>query len=412
MLNTSDVKSLGKGGTTVSLEGISDKLIYANTSEIVDANLTLTSSSTLTDLVNGMSAEKTKVIRVNNDNAAYTQVRRILDNPETGGPPSSLCCFYFKFVSTDLIQAYYGYSSNYLSVSIIAKFPASGWGFTSWRALNAGNFATQLHSAGPSSTAITVSRSDENSFPSMLFSLNGNFAESYRQGIVISNSSQGNTGIMIGKDNMAYVDYSGTYIYLREDNVKTINNTSIYGSGNIDTTPTLKTINSQSITGDGNINTLKVYHGNEWNPEIDSDFDGGVWVGYRTLSSGQDPTGTGTTSVNINAFKFGDGRGSGGYSDVYCKKLYTSSDERLKENIKPYEPTTSVLDLSIKEFNYKDSKVKSVGVIAQEVQKLFPDVVNEDKKSGYLSVDDRSLMYMLMAEVKKLRDRINELEGK
>jgi hypothetical protein len=194
--------------------------------------------------------------------------------------------------------------------------------------------------------------------------------------------------------------------------LKTINSQSILGSGNIDTTPTLKTINSQSITGSGNINTLKVYHGNEWNPEIASDFGGSVWVGYRTLSSGQDPTGTGTTSVDINAFNFGDGRGSGGYSDVYCKKLYTSSDERLKENIKSYEPKVSVLDLSIKEFNYKDSETKSVGVIAQEVQKLFPDAVNEDKKSGYLSVDDRSLMYMLMAEVKKLRDRVNELEGR
>lgn len=210
---------------------------YTNTSEIVDANLTLTSSSTLTDMVNGMSAEKTKVIRVNNDNAAYTQVRRILDNPETGGPPSSLCCFYFKFVSTDLIQAYYGYSSNYLSLSIIAKFPASGWGFTSWRALNAGDsIPTQLYSAGPSSTAIKVFRADENSFPSMLFSLSGNFAESYRQGIVISDSVQGERGIMIGKDNIAYVDDSGTYIYLRANNVKTLfgNQQSIYGSGNID----------------------------------------------------------------------------------------------------------------------------------------------------------------------------------
>lgn len=224
---------------------------YTNTSEIVDANLTLTSSSTLTDMVNGMSAEKTKVIRVNNDNAAYTQVRRILDNPETSGPPSSLCCFYFKFVSTDLIQAYYGYSSNYLSLSIIAKFPASGWGFTSWRALNAGDsIPTQLYSAGPSSTAIKVFRADEYLFPSMLFSLAGNFAESYRQGIVISDTVQGNRGIMIGKDNIAYVDDSGTYIYLRANNIKTLfGNQSIYGIGNIDLYKHNIMIRDESSTG-------------------------------------------------------------------------------------------------------------------------------------------------------------------
>ncbi|HCY73081.1 MAG TPA: hypothetical protein DHU75_02860 [Rikenellaceae bacterium] len=114
----------------------------------------------------------------------------------------------------------------------------------------------------------------------------------------------------------------------------------------------------------------------------------------------------------MSSYKFVNGAGNGGYVDIYCAKLYTSSDERFKENIKPYEPTVSVLDLSVKEFNYKVSKIKSVGVIAQEVQKLFPDAVSADEKTGYLSVDDRSLMYMLMAEVKKLRDRVDELEGK
>lgn len=220
------VKATGGGGTSE----------YANTSEIVDANLTLTNSSTLTDFVNAMSAEKTKVIRVNNDNAAYTQVRRILDNPETSGPPSSVCCFYFKFISTDLIQAYYGYSSNYLLASTLAKFPTSGWGHTNWRAFDAENsIPTQLYSVNPSSTAITVLRSDENSFPSMLLSLHGNFAESYRQGIIVSTSALGNRGIMIGDHDIVYVNDSDAYFYLRANNVKTLfGNQSIYGSGNID----------------------------------------------------------------------------------------------------------------------------------------------------------------------------------
>lgn len=198
--------------------------------------------------------------------------------------------------------------------------------------------------------------------------------------------------------------------FLHQGNVKTIGGQSIYGSGNINTTPTLKTINSQSITGDGNIylNEFRVTNSNELNFKASASVDD-LYVGIATISE----TGATQTNYTIGCYKFMKGTGStSAFADLYCAKLYTSSDERLKENIKPYEPTTSVLDLSIKEFNYKDSKVKSVGVIAQEVQKLFPDVVNEDKKSGYLSVDDRSLMYMLMAEVKKLRDRVNELEGK
>lgn len=193
-------------------------------------------------------------------------------------------------------------------------------------------------------------------------------------------------------------------------NVKTINGQNIYGSGNIDTTPTLKTVNSTSLTGDGNIylKEFGVTDGNELNFKASASISD-LYVGYATMSE----TGAKQKEYTISNYKFLKGTGSTSeFADLYCAKLYTSSDERLKENIESYEPTTSVLDLSIKEFNYKDSKVKSVGVIAQEVQKLFPDAVSADKKSGYLSVDDRSLMYMLMAEVKKLRDRVNELEGR
>lgn len=197
---------------------------------------------------------------------------------------------------------------------------------------------------------------------------------------------------------------------LTTGNVKTVNGQSIYGSGDIDTTPTLKTVNSTSLTGDGNIylKEFGVTDSNELNFKAGASVSD-LYVGYATMSE----TGAKQTGYTISNYKFMKGTGStSAFADLYCAKLYTSSDERLKENIESYEPTTSVLDLSIKEFNYKDSKVKSVGVIAQEVQKLFPDAVSADKKSGYLSVDDRSLMYMLMAEVKKLRDRVNELEGR
>lgn len=198
--------------------------------------------------------------------------------------------------------------------------------------------------------------------------------------------------------------------YLHQGNVKTIGGQSIYGSGDISVTPTLKTVNSTSLTGDGNIylKEFRITDSNELNFKASAPLTD-LYVGYATMSE----TGVKQTEYPISNYKFMKGIGStSAFADLYCAKLYTSSDERLKENIEPYEPTTSVLDLSIKEFNYKDSKVKSVGVIAQEVQKLFPDAVSADKKSGYLSVDDRSLMYMLMAEVKKLRDRVNELEGR
>lgn len=214
----------------------------------------------------------------------------------------------------------------------------------------------------------------------------------------------------ISPSGISFVNPGGTTYAVTSGDLKTVNGQSIYGSGNIDTTPTLKTVNSTSLTGDGNIylKEFGVTDSNELNFKASASMSD-LYVGLVTISE----TGAKQTGYTISSYKFMKGTGStSAFADLYCAKLYTSSDERLKENIEPYEPTTSVLDLSIKEFNYKDSKVKSVGVIAQEVQKLFPDAVSADKKSGYLSVDDRSLMYMLMAEVKKLRDRVNELEGR
>lgn len=379
MLNTSDVKSLSKGGTTVSLEEISNS---------IDNKLSIDSLTGYNGIVIDKAATGGSVqVKMGNgfdlgdymleSYAAWITVSASTANPhidiaESGGD------YQLILTPNGITHKENGATTNFLREDNFSTLMSSGF-----------NLGTT-----------------EQGFIKLSNSLDSSY------NIYMEVSHPSTETIHIGYNDITWSRLTESAKYLRENNVKTINNTSIYGSGNIDTTPTLKTINSQSLTGDGNINTLKVYHGNEWNPEVASDFSGDMWLGYRTLTSGQDPTGTGTTSVAINGFKFGDGKGSGGFSDVYCKKLYTSSDERLKENIKPYEPTASVLDLSVKEFNYKDSKVKSVGVIAQEVQELFPDAVSADEKTGYLSVDDRSLMYMLMAEVKKLRDRVDELEGK
>ena len=393
MLTTSDVKSLSKGGTTVSLEEISNNI----DNKLSIDNLT---GGNGIEIAKNTAGDKVEAKLSNNITLGFLQI-------PTQGITGSLTIKTFggskpTFIHLDDngISTRFGNTNSINIVEDGIKYiDSSGVTQVTYNYLREDNFSTLMSSGFNLGTT-------EQGFIKLSNSLDSSY------NIYMEVSHPSTETIHIGYNDITWSRLTESAKYLRENNVKTINNTSIYGSGNIDTTPTLKTINSQSITGDGNINTLKVYHGNEWNPEVASDFSGDMWLGYRTLTSGQDPTGTGTTSVAINAFKFGNGNGSGGFSDVYCKKLYTSSDERLKENIKPYEPTASVLDLSVKEFNYKDSKVKSVGVIAQEVKELFPDAVSADEKTGYLSVDDRSLMYMLMAEVKKLRDRVNELEGR
>jgi hypothetical protein len=94
----------------------------------------------------------------------------------------------------------------------------------------------------------------------------------------------------------------------------------------------------------------------------------------------------------------------------------SSSDERLKENIKPLENSLEkVLQLQGVEYDYKD-KTKftdkhQIGVIAQDVEKVFPEVVVTDKKTTLKSVAYDHLVAPLIESVKALFARIVAIEG-
>ena len=90
----------------------------------------------------------------------------------------------------------------------------------------------------------------------------------------------------------------------------------------------------------------------------------------------------------------------------------TTSDIRLKQNIKPYKNKKSILDLDVKEFEYINDveHKKYIGAIAQDVQEICPEIVYEDL-DGYLSIDESKLVYLLLNEVKELKKEVKSLKG-
>ena len=79
---------------------------YTNTSEIVNNAITLTSTSTLNDLVSQILAQKTKVVRAPWD----SNFQRILPLPALSGPPAELYDVYFKVWSDyPLVEAGSGF---------------------------------------------------------------------------------------------------------------------------------------------------------------------------------------------------------------------------------------------------------------------------------------------------------------
>ena len=92
-----------------------------------------------------------------------------------------------------------------------------------------------------------------------------------------------------------------------------------------------------------------------------------------------------------------------------------SSDERLKEDIKPIENATDkVNQLSGNTFKWKDAaqyKGDDIGVIAQEVQKIIPSAVKE-RYDGYLKVDYSRIVPLLLQSIKELSQKVEALEAK
>ena len=89
----------------------------------------------------------------------------------------------------------------------------------------------------------------------------------------------------------------------------------------------------------------------------------------------------------------------------------TTSDARKKCNIEPYSFTNSILSLPIHRFEYINdaTHTKRIGCLAQDLQKICPELVTADAE-GMLSIQESKLVYMLIQEVKELKERIEILE--
>ena len=132
------------------------------------------------------------------------------------------------------------------------------------------------------------------------------------------------------------------------------------------------------------------------------------------------------------------------YGNVYTSGSITassflqSSDKRLKDNIRPLgsrgESTLEkVLNMNVVEYNFKcitpsveipdslltdeavmasgvDPNQNHIGLIAQELQELYPDLVREGQ-DGYLSVNYIELVPVLIRSIQELKQELDEVKG-
>lgn len=142
--------------------------------------------------------------------------------------------------------------------------------------------------------------------------------------------------------------------------------------------------------------------------------DNNILAQFSTAASASTGLGTGTLKITGGIFTsagcYFNGATTFGGEVTSTSGFNVSSDIRLKENVKSFNPSKSILDLDVKEFDYKESKKHSIGCIAQDLKEICPEIVHEDN-DGYLSIEESKIVYLLLDEVKKLRKELDELKG-
>ena len=88
------------------------------------------------------------------------------------------------------------------------------------------------------------------------------------------------------------------------------------------------------------------------------------------------------------------------------------SDERLKDNIETLEDGLAKVE-QLRGVTYTRDGRENIGVIAQEVEKILPEIVKTaDDEMGTKSVDYSRITAVLIEAVKELSARVKELESK
>ena len=97
--------------------------------------------------------------------------------------------------------------------------------------------------------------------------------------------------------------------------------------------------------------------------------------------------------------------------DVNAANFNSTSDIKLKENIQVIENATSILnEINGVKFTWKEKNTPSIGVIAQEVEKILPELISENDETK--RVNYNGLVGVLVEAVKELTERVEELEDK
>jgi hypothetical protein len=234
----------------------------------------------------------------------------------------------------------------------------------------------------------------------------------------------GGTALTIANDAVTTVkilDANVTTAKIADNNITTakILDDNITTAKVLDANITTAKIADDAITTakilDANVTTAKLADDSVTAAKVASDLRAVQYIGLDSTDymSFTDNTQIDLYINNSNEFRFeadGDFHADG---DVIAYSTTTASDERLKENVKVIENPLDKLDqLRGVTFDWIDREDKrSGGVIAQELEKVMPELVREvdslKNEDSFKAVDYNGLIGLLIEAVKELSDKCN-----
>jgi hypothetical protein len=188
---------------------------------------------------------------------------------------------------------------------------------------------------------------------------------------------------------------------------RTINGVSFNGAANITVADATKLpLAGGAMTGP--ITTTSTFDGRD--VSVDGTKLDGIAAGATNVTNNNQITnGAGYTTYTANQAV--DTSSSVTFSSVTAATINTTSDIRLKDNIRTFESAMDVVSqLRGVRFAWKETGVETVGLIAQEVEKVLPELIGTNADTGLKSVSYSNMVAVLIEAVKELKAEIEELK--
>ena len=97
---------------------------------------------------------------------------------------------------------------------------------------------------------------------------------------------------------------------------------------------------------------------------------------------------------------------------VNATSYNTTSDYRIKKDVVTLDDSFTVDKLRPVTYNNTKLDKQDIGLIAHELQKVYPFLVNEEKDGeNYQTVNYTGLIGILIKEIQELKERVKKLEN-